>query len=177
MTMKTIATKIALNHRRKRLAILYYKRKHFCVYVLILSVCVPGVWGERWRPGEIWARHQIPAAAVQTGICYPRNWWGKPVPLTLVSQFMELMFVANINTLLVNFLQVSKTLKTTHSNLLESVCDDDCNPAPDASSTPSVEGTADGTGAKPSLAKRRANQQDTETFYFTVRNRSTVHHI
>lgn len=63
--------------------------------------------------------------------------------------------------------EVSKTLKTTHSNLLESVCDDDCNPAPDASSTPSVEGTADGTGAKPSLAKRRANQQDTETFYFT----------
>lgn len=63
--------------------------------------------------------------------------------------------------------EVSKTLKATHSNLLESVCDDDCNPAPDASSTPSVEGTADGTGTKPSLAKRRANQQDTETFYFT----------
>ncbi|XP_051735763.1 SLIT-ROBO Rho GTPase-activating protein 3 isoform X3 [Ctenopharyngodon idella] len=63
--------------------------------------------------------------------------------------------------------EVSKTLKATHSNLLESVCDDDCNPTPDASATPSVESTGDGTGAKPSLAKRRANQQDTETFYFT----------
>ncbi|KAK7128718.1 hypothetical protein R3I94_017074 [Phoxinus phoxinus] len=63
--------------------------------------------------------------------------------------------------------EVSKTLKTTHSNLLESVCDDDCIPTPDASAAPSVESTGDGTGAKPSLAKRRANQQDTETFYFT----------
>ncbi|XP_039507976.1 SLIT-ROBO Rho GTPase-activating protein 3 isoform X3 [Pimephales promelas] len=63
--------------------------------------------------------------------------------------------------------EVSKTLKTTHSNLLESICDDDCIPAPDASAAPSVESTGDGTGAKPSLAKRRANQQDTETFYFT----------
>uniref|UniRef100_A0A8C1UPK0 Rho GTPase activating protein 4b n=1 Tax=Cyprinus carpio TaxID=7962 RepID=A0A8C1UPK0_CYPCA len=60
-----------------------------------------------------------------------------------------------------------KTLKTTLSNLLESVCDDDCNPTPDASVTPSVESTGEGTGTKPSLAKRRANQQDTETFYFT----------
>uniref|UniRef100_A0A671QHT1 SLIT-ROBO Rho GTPase-activating protein 3-like n=1 Tax=Sinocyclocheilus anshuiensis TaxID=1608454 RepID=A0A671QHT1_9TELE len=59
-----------------------------------------------------------------------------------------------------------KTLKTTLSNLLESVCDDDCNPTPDASATPSVESTGEGTGTKPSLAKRRANQQDTETFYF-----------
>lgn len=63
--------------------------------------------------------------------------------------------------------EVSKTLKATHSNLLESICDDDCNPTLDASATPSVENTGDGTGAKPSLAKRRANQQDTETFYFT----------
>ncbi|XP_052449913.1 SLIT-ROBO Rho GTPase-activating protein 3 isoform X2 [Carassius gibelio] len=63
--------------------------------------------------------------------------------------------------------EISKTLKTTLSNLLESVCDDDCNPTPDASVTPSVENTAEGTGTKPSLAKRRANQQDTETFYFT----------
>ncbi|XDV45813.1 hypothetical protein PO909_013840 [Leuciscus waleckii] len=63
--------------------------------------------------------------------------------------------------------EVSKTLKATHSNLLESVCDDDCIPNPDASAAPSVESAGDGTGAKPSLAKRRANQQDTETFYFT----------
>uniref|UniRef100_A0A9J8D7W9 Rho GTPase activating protein 4b n=2 Tax=Cyprinus carpio TaxID=7962 RepID=A0A9J8D7W9_CYPCA len=63
--------------------------------------------------------------------------------------------------------EISKTLKTTLSNLLESICDDDCNPTPDASTTPSVESTGDGTGTKPTLAKRRANQQDTETFYFT----------
>uniref|UniRef100_A0A673MB52 SLIT-ROBO Rho GTPase-activating protein 3-like n=1 Tax=Sinocyclocheilus rhinocerous TaxID=307959 RepID=A0A673MB52_9TELE len=63
--------------------------------------------------------------------------------------------------------EVKSTLKTTLSNLLESVCDDDCNPTPDASATPSVESTGEGTGTKPSLAKRRANQQDTETFYFT----------
>uniref|UniRef100_A0A671QR24 SLIT-ROBO Rho GTPase-activating protein 3-like n=1 Tax=Sinocyclocheilus anshuiensis TaxID=1608454 RepID=A0A671QR24_9TELE len=62
--------------------------------------------------------------------------------------------------------EVKSTLKTTLSNLLESVCDDDCNPTPDASATPSVESTGEGTGTKPSLAKRRANQQDTETFYF-----------
>uniref|UniRef100_A0A8C2FQL5 SLIT-ROBO Rho GTPase-activating protein 3-like n=1 Tax=Cyprinus carpio TaxID=7962 RepID=A0A8C2FQL5_CYPCA len=47
------------------------------------------------------------------------------------------------------------------------ICDDDCNPTPDASTTPSVESTGDATGTKPTLAKRRANQQDTETFYFT----------
>ncbi|XP_073678987.1 SLIT-ROBO Rho GTPase-activating protein 3 isoform X2 [Garra rufa] len=63
--------------------------------------------------------------------------------------------------------EISKTLKTTHSNLLESICDDDCNPTPDASATPSVESTGDSTGTKPSLAKRRANLQDTETFYLT----------
>ncbi|XP_051961559.1 SLIT-ROBO Rho GTPase-activating protein 3-like isoform X1 [Xyrauchen texanus] len=63
--------------------------------------------------------------------------------------------------------EVSKTLKTTHTNLLESICDDDCNPTPDTTATPLVENTGDCAGSKPSLAKRRANQQDTETFYFT----------
>lgn len=63
--------------------------------------------------------------------------------------------------------EISKTLKATHSNLLENICDDDCNPTPDTSTTQSAESTGDGTGVKPSLAKRRANLQDTETFYFT----------
>ncbi|XP_057175042.1 SLIT-ROBO Rho GTPase-activating protein 3 isoform X3 [Triplophysa rosa] len=63
--------------------------------------------------------------------------------------------------------EISKTLKATHSNLLESICDDDCNPSPDTSTTQSAESTGDGTGVKPSLAKRRANLQDTESFYFT----------
>ncbi len=36
-----------------------------------------GVWGERRRSGEVWVRDQIPAASVQTGICYLGNWGGK----------------------------------------------------------------------------------------------------
>lgn len=63
--------------------------------------------------------------------------------------------------------ELSKTLKATYTNLLESICDDDCNPTPDSSAIQAVESTGDGTGVKPSLAKRRANLQDTETFYFT----------
>uniref|UniRef100_A0A8C1JWN6 Rho GTPase activating protein 4b n=1 Tax=Cyprinus carpio TaxID=7962 RepID=A0A8C1JWN6_CYPCA len=84
------------------------------------------------------------------------------------SEFVNNPFLMLIYLQPVKFLQISKTLKTTLSNLLESVCDDDCNPTPDASVTPSVESTGEGTGTKPSLAKRRANQQDTETFYFTM---------
>ncbi|XP_065142133.1 SLIT-ROBO Rho GTPase-activating protein 3 isoform X3 [Paramisgurnus dabryanus] len=63
--------------------------------------------------------------------------------------------------------ELSKTLKATYTNLLESICDDDCNPTPESSAIQAVESTGDGTGVKPSLAKRRANLQDTETFYFT----------
>uniref|UniRef100_A0AAR2LTK5 Rho GTPase activating protein 4a n=1 Tax=Pygocentrus nattereri TaxID=42514 RepID=A0AAR2LTK5_PYGNA len=63
--------------------------------------------------------------------------------------------------------EVSKTLKATHTALLDNICDDDCNPTPDISATLSLEGTGDGPGTKQSLAKRRANQQETETFYFT----------
>ncbi|KAI4888913.1 hypothetical protein NFI96_028871 [Prochilodus magdalenae] len=63
--------------------------------------------------------------------------------------------------------EVSKTLKATHTALLENICDDDCNPTPDISATLSLESTGDGPGTKQSLAKRRANQQETETFYLT----------
>ncbi|XP_072512570.1 SLIT-ROBO Rho GTPase-activating protein 3 isoform X4 [Salminus brasiliensis] len=63
--------------------------------------------------------------------------------------------------------EVSKTLKATHTALLDSICDDDCNPTPDISATLSLDSTGDGPGTKQSLAKRRANQQETETFYFT----------
>ncbi|TSM04887.1 SLIT-ROBO Rho GTPase-activating protein 3 [Bagarius yarrelli] len=62
--------------------------------------------------------------------------------------------------------QVSKTLKATYAALLESICDDDCNPNPDVSVSLSQESTGDGPNTKPSLTKRRANQQETETFYF-----------
>ncbi|KAL2103945.1 hypothetical protein ACEWY4_000813 [Coilia grayii] len=63
--------------------------------------------------------------------------------------------------------EISKTLKATHAALLDSICDDDCNPAPDISSTVSLDTTGDGGGTKLSLAKRRANQQETEIYYFT----------
>uniref|UniRef100_A0A8B9LJT9 SLIT-ROBO Rho GTPase-activating protein 3 n=1 Tax=Astyanax mexicanus TaxID=7994 RepID=A0A8B9LJT9_ASTMX len=63
--------------------------------------------------------------------------------------------------------EVSKTLKATHTALLDNICDDDCNPTPDISATLSLESTGDCPGTKQSLAKRRANQQETEIYYFT----------
>lgn len=66
------------------------------------------------------------------------------------------------------FSQVSKTLKATYAALLESICDDDCNPAPDVPASLSQDNMGDGPNTKLSLTKRRANQQDTETFYFNV---------
>lgn len=66
------------------------------------------------------------------------------------------------------FLQVSKTLKATLAALLETMCDSDCNPSPDVPSSLSHETPAGGTLQKLTLAKRRANQQETETYYFTV---------
>ncbi|XP_030624280.1 SLIT-ROBO Rho GTPase-activating protein 3 [Chanos chanos] len=63
--------------------------------------------------------------------------------------------------------EVSKTLKATYAALLENISDDDCNPAPDISATITLESSGEGTGTKLSLAKRRANQQETETYYFT----------
>ncbi|KAK1801725.1 hypothetical protein P4O66_022359, partial [Electrophorus voltai] len=62
--------------------------------------------------------------------------------------------------------QVSKTLKATLTALLENISDDDCIPIPDISTLP-LESMGDGPSTKPSLAKRRANQQETETYYFT----------
>uniref|UniRef100_A0AAY4B4Q5 Uncharacterized protein n=1 Tax=Denticeps clupeoides TaxID=299321 RepID=A0AAY4B4Q5_9TELE len=63
--------------------------------------------------------------------------------------------------------EISKTLKATHTALLDSISDDDCNPAPDITSTVSMDTSGDGPGTKLSLAKRRANLQETETYYFT----------
>uniref|UniRef100_A0A4W4GIB0 Rho GTPase activating protein 4a n=1 Tax=Electrophorus electricus TaxID=8005 RepID=A0A4W4GIB0_ELEEL len=63
--------------------------------------------------------------------------------------------------------EVSKTLKATLTALLENISDDDCIPIPDISTLP-LESMGDGPSTKPSLAKRRANQQETETYYFTV---------
>ncbi|XP_034028063.1 SLIT-ROBO Rho GTPase-activating protein 3 isoform X2 [Thalassophryne amazonica] len=62
--------------------------------------------------------------------------------------------------------EVSKTLKATLSALLDSMCDSDCNPSPDLTSSLSHELLGGSTAPKLTLAKRRANQQETETFYF-----------
>ncbi|XP_069550221.1 SLIT-ROBO Rho GTPase-activating protein 3 isoform X1 [Brachyistius frenatus] len=63
--------------------------------------------------------------------------------------------------------EVSKTLKATLVALLDSMCDSDCNPSPDVPSSLALESTGGSTVPKLTLAKRRANQQETETYYFT----------
>ncbi|XP_060751105.1 SLIT-ROBO Rho GTPase-activating protein 3 isoform X2 [Tachysurus vachellii] len=73
---------------------------------------------------------------------------------------------SRLSTVTLETEEVSKTLKATYAALLESICDDDCNPNPDVSASLSQESTGDGPNTKLSLTKRRANQQDTETFYF-----------
>uniref|UniRef100_A0A8C4GQR5 SLIT-ROBO Rho GTPase-activating protein 3 n=1 Tax=Dicentrarchus labrax TaxID=13489 RepID=A0A8C4GQR5_DICLA len=64
--------------------------------------------------------------------------------------------------------EVSKTLKATLTALLDTICDSDCNPSPDVPSSLSQEPPGGNTALKLTLAKRRANQQETETYYFTV---------
>ncbi|XP_051906988.1 SLIT-ROBO Rho GTPase-activating protein 3 isoform X3 [Hippocampus zosterae] len=63
--------------------------------------------------------------------------------------------------------EVSKTLKATLTALLDSMCDSDCNAAPDVPSSLLHEAAGAGSAPKLTLAKRRANQQETETYYFT----------
>lgn len=63
--------------------------------------------------------------------------------------------------------EISKTLKATLAALLDSMGDGECNPCPDVSTTISHEPPGGSTAPKLSLAKRRANQQETETYYFT----------
>ncbi|CAL1605372.1 unnamed protein product [Knipowitschia caucasica] len=63
--------------------------------------------------------------------------------------------------------EISKTLKATLTALLDSMGDSDSNPAPDVPSSQSHEPPGGTTAPKLALAKRRANQQETETFYLT----------
>ncbi|XP_071331654.1 SLIT-ROBO Rho GTPase-activating protein 3 isoform X2 [Trachinotus anak] len=63
--------------------------------------------------------------------------------------------------------EISKTLKATLTALLDSMCDSDCNPSPDVPSSLSHEPPGGSSAPKLTLAKRRANQQETETYYFT----------
>ncbi|XP_035243516.1 SLIT-ROBO Rho GTPase-activating protein 3 isoform X2 [Anguilla anguilla] len=61
--------------------------------------------------------------------------------------------------------EVSKTLRATHAALLENISDDDCNLPPDNTVGQPQEG--DAPSSKLSMLKRRANQQETEGYYFT----------
>ncbi|KAM4562561.1 rho GTPase-activating protein 4 isoform 2-T3 [Odontesthes bonariensis] len=63
--------------------------------------------------------------------------------------------------------EVSKTLKATLAALLDTICDTDCNPSSEVASTLSHEPPGGSSVQKLTLAKRRANQQETETYYFT----------
>uniref|UniRef100_A0A665X7H8 Rho GTPase-activating protein 4-like n=1 Tax=Echeneis naucrates TaxID=173247 RepID=A0A665X7H8_ECHNA len=63
--------------------------------------------------------------------------------------------------------EISKTLKATLTALLDSMCDSECNPSTDLPSSLSHEPPVGSTAPKLTLAKRRANQQETETYYFT----------
>ncbi|XP_042151347.1 rho GTPase-activating protein 4 [Oncorhynchus tshawytscha] len=62
--------------------------------------------------------------------------------------------------------EVSKTLKATLSALLDNMCDSDSNPPPDLPISLSHDPMGTASASKLALAKRRANQQETETFYF-----------
>ncbi|TDH11089.1 hypothetical protein EPR50_G00080410 [Perca flavescens] len=63
--------------------------------------------------------------------------------------------------------EVSKTLKATLTALLDNMCESDSNPSPDVLSSLSNEPPGGNTAQKLAIAKRRANQQETETYYFT----------
>ncbi|XP_077457970.1 SLIT-ROBO Rho GTPase-activating protein 3 isoform X2 [Stigmatopora argus] len=62
--------------------------------------------------------------------------------------------------------EVSKTLNATLTALLESMCDSDCNTTTDVPSSLLHELAGGSSAPKLTLAKRRANQQETETYYF-----------
>lgn len=72
-------------------------------------------------------------------------------------------------------LQVKKTWGATLSTLQDMTVLDDCDVSQSFTHSPSSESVkssvSDGYLNKPSLAKRRANQQETELFYFNVRGR------
>lgn len=74
--------------------------------------------------------------------------------------------------------QVKKTWGATLSTLQDMTVLDDCDVSQSFTHSPSSESVkssvSDGYLNKPSLAKRRANQQETELFYFNVRGRGKI---
>ncbi|XP_010871579.1 SLIT-ROBO Rho GTPase-activating protein 3-like isoform X2 [Esox lucius] len=83
----------------------------------------------------------------------------------LETRFQQLQ--SRLSTVTLETEEVSKTLKATLSALLDSMCDSDSNPAPDVPISLSHDPMGTASASKLALAKRRANQQETEIFYFT----------
>ncbi|KAF6719544.1 SLIT-ROBO Rho GTPase-activating protein 3 [Oryzias melastigma] len=83
----------------------------------------------------------------------------------LETRFQQLQ--SRLATVTLETEEISKTLKATLAALLETMCDSECNPSPDICSSLTHEPPGGGSVPKLTLAKRRANQQDTETYYFT----------
>lgn len=75
-------------------------------------------------------------------------------------------------------LQVKKTWGATLTTLQDMTVLDDYDVSQSFTHSPSSESVkssvSDGYLNKPSLAKRRANQQETELFYFTVREQRSL---
>uniref|UniRef100_A0A3B4B9U0 Rho GTPase activating protein 4a n=1 Tax=Periophthalmus magnuspinnatus TaxID=409849 RepID=A0A3B4B9U0_9GOBI len=85
----------------------------------------------------------------------------------LETRFQQLQSRLAAVTLETEEVSIIKTLKATLTALLDNMGDSDSNPAPDVPSNQSHEPPGGSTAPKLALAKRRANQQETETFYFT----------
>ncbi|XP_024149283.1 rho GTPase-activating protein 4 isoform X2 [Oryzias melastigma] len=83
----------------------------------------------------------------------------------LETRFQQLQ--SRLATVTLETEEISKTLKATLAALLETMCDSECNPSPDICSSLTHEPPGGASVPKLTLAKRRANQQDTETYYFT----------
>uniref|UniRef100_A0A8C7YHE6 Rho GTPase activating protein 4 n=1 Tax=Oryzias sinensis TaxID=183150 RepID=A0A8C7YHE6_9TELE len=84
----------------------------------------------------------------------------------LETRFQQLQ--SRLATVTLETEEISKTLKATLAALLETMCDSECNPSPDVCSSLTHDPPVGASVPKLTLAKRRANQQDTETYYFTV---------
>uniref|UniRef100_A0A8C4XA24 Rho GTPase activating protein 4 n=1 Tax=Erpetoichthys calabaricus TaxID=27687 RepID=A0A8C4XA24_ERPCA len=95
---------------------------------------------------------------------------GDEVRNEMVTRFQQLQ--SRLSSVTIETEEVNKTLKATMNALLESItCEEYGTPdiCQTSQSTELLKMTgSEPPGSKPSLAKRRATQQETETYYFTV---------
>ncbi|XP_069501509.1 rho GTPase-activating protein 4 isoform X2 [Ambystoma mexicanum] len=84
----------------------------------------------------------------------------------MVSRFQQIQ--SRLSTVNIMTEEVNKTLKATMQMLLELLATDECDVLDafqSSQSTESLKSTGSDTSSKPTIARRRANQQETETFY------------